>query len=54
MNCRLPVLREKTAKLTTSPGVYLMKAESGKIREEDLPRCCIRILHFLQCGCSSA
>ena len=29
------------------------KAESGKIREEDLPRCCIRILHFLQCCCTS-
>ena len=25
MNPRLPFLREKTAKLTTSPGVYLMK-----------------------------
>ena len=27
MNPRLPFLREKTAKLTTSPGVYLMKNE---------------------------
>ncbi len=31
MNVRLPYLREKTAKLTTSPGVYLMKNASGEI-----------------------
>ncbi|MBQ8688537.1 MAG: excinuclease ABC subunit UvrC [Ruminococcus sp.] len=31
MNVRLPYLREKTAKLTTSPGVYLMKNQSGEI-----------------------
>ena len=31
MNCRLPVLREKTAKLTTSPGVYLMKDQKSEI-----------------------
>ena len=30
------------------------KAESGKVRKEDLPCSSIRILHFLQCGCSSA
>lgn len=31
MNVRLPYLREKTAKLTTAPGVYLMKNQSGEI-----------------------
>ncbi len=31
MNERLPYLREKTALLTTSPGVYHMKDKSGKI-----------------------
>lgn len=31
MNNRLPYLREKTAQLTTSPGVYLMKDEKGGI-----------------------
>lgn len=31
MNVRLPFLREKTAKLTTSPGVYIMKNKSGEI-----------------------
>ncbi len=31
MNCHLPELREKTAKLTTSPGVYLMKNEKAEI-----------------------
>ena len=31
MNDRLPYLREKTHKLTTSPGVYLMKDKSNKI-----------------------
>lgn len=31
MNPRLPYLREKTAGLTTSPGVYLMKLENGFI-----------------------
>ena len=31
MNIRLPYLREKTAKLTTSPGVYIMKNSSGEI-----------------------
>lgn len=31
MNERLPYLREKTAALTTSPGVYHMKDSSGKI-----------------------
>ncbi len=31
MNCRLPELREKTAKLTTSPGVYLMKNQKSEI-----------------------
>ncbi len=31
MNDRLPYLRNKTAKLTTSPGVYLMKEKTGKI-----------------------
>ena len=31
MNPRLPFLREKTAKLTTSPGVYLMKNEQQTI-----------------------
>lgn len=31
MNLRLPFLREKTAKLTTSPGVYLMKNEIHEI-----------------------
>lgn len=31
MNCRLPDLREKTAKLTTSPGVYLMKNQKSEI-----------------------
>lgn len=31
MNIRLPYLREKTAKLTTSPGVYIMKNTSGEI-----------------------
>lgn len=30
-NSRLPYLREKTAKLTTSPGVYLMKDAQGGI-----------------------
>lgn len=31
MNCRLSFLREKTAKLTTSPGVYLMKNQKSEI-----------------------
>lgn len=31
MNTRLPYLREKTAKLTTSPGVYLMKNQADEI-----------------------
>lgn len=31
LNPRLPYLREKTSKLTTSPGVYLMKDEKGGI-----------------------
>ncbi len=31
MNPRLPYLREKTAKLTTSSGVYIMKNNSGEI-----------------------
>ncbi len=31
MNERMPYLREKTAQLTTSPGVYLMKDEKGGI-----------------------
>lgn len=31
MNVRLPFLREKTARLTTSPGVYIMKNKSGEI-----------------------
>lgn len=31
MNDRLPYLREKTAKLTTSPGVYQMKDKNGHI-----------------------
>jgi len=31
MNPRLPYLREKTAKLTTSPGVYLMKNQVDEI-----------------------
>lgn len=31
MNKRLPYLREKTAKLTASPGVYLMKNKEGAI-----------------------
>ena len=31
MNDRLPFLRDKTKKLTTSPGVYLMKDKTGKI-----------------------
>jgi excinuclease ABC subunit C len=31
MNPRLPYLREKTAKLTTSPGVYRMKNQAGTI-----------------------
>lgn len=31
MNLRLPYLREKTAKLTTSPGVYLMKNQKSEI-----------------------
>ncbi len=31
MNGRLPYLREKTAQLTTSPGVYLMKDDKGGI-----------------------
>lgn len=31
MNIRLPYLRDKTAKLTTSPGVYIMKNKSGEI-----------------------
>jgi excinuclease ABC subunit C len=31
VNERLPYLREKTARLTTSPGVYLMKDEKGGI-----------------------
>ena len=30
------------------------KAESGEVCKEDLPCSSIRILHFLQCGCSSA
>ena len=30
-NPRLPYLRDKTSKLTTSPGVYIMKDKSGKI-----------------------
>ncbi len=31
MNPRLPYLREKTYKLTTSPGVYLMKNKDSHI-----------------------
>ena len=31
MNPRLPYLREKTSKLTASPGVYIMKNTSGEI-----------------------
>lgn len=31
MNPRLPYLREKTGKLTTSPGVYLMKNKNSEI-----------------------
>lgn len=31
MNPRLPILREKTSKLTTSPGVYLMKNQKSEI-----------------------
>lgn len=31
MNERLPFLRDKTSKLTTSPGVYLMKNKSGSV-----------------------
>ena len=31
MNERIPALREKTSKLTTSPGVYIMKDKDGKI-----------------------
>ena len=31
MNFRLPVLREKTTKLTTAPGVYLMKIKRSEI-----------------------
>lgn len=31
MNERLPYLRDKTRRLTTSPGVYLMKDKSGKV-----------------------
>lgn len=31
MNPRLPYLREKTAKLTSSPGVYIMKNKSSEI-----------------------
>ncbi len=31
MNLRLPELREKTAKLTTSPGVYIMKNDKAEI-----------------------
>lgn len=31
MNERIPALREKTSKLTTSPGVYIMKDKSGTI-----------------------
>ena len=31
MNFRLPVLREKTKKLTTAPGVYLMKNQRSEI-----------------------
>ena len=31
MNFRLPVLREKTTKLTTAPGVYLMKNQRSEI-----------------------
>ena len=31
MNERLPYLREKTSRLTVSPGVYLMKDKQGKI-----------------------
>ena len=31
MNCRLPELRAKTAKLTASPGVYLMKNQKNEI-----------------------
>ena len=30
-NKRLPFLRDKTAKLTLSPGCYIMKNEKGKI-----------------------
>ena len=30
-NPRLPFLRDKTSKLTTSPGVYIMKDKNGKI-----------------------
>ncbi|MBE6860005.1 MAG: hypothetical protein E7499_01760, partial [Ruminococcus sp.] len=31
MNSRLPFLREKTSKLTSSPGVYIMKNKEGAI-----------------------
>ena len=31
MNPRLPYLREKTAKLTTSPGVYIMRRKDSSI-----------------------
>ena len=31
MNERIPYLREKTAALTGSPGVYIMKQQSGQI-----------------------
>ena len=31
MNPRLPYLREKTSKLTASPGVYIMKNREGGI-----------------------
>lgn len=31
MNPKLPYLREKTSRLTTSPGVYIMKNKSGEI-----------------------
>lgn len=30
-NPRLPYLRDKTSKLTTSPGCYIMKDKTGKI-----------------------
>ena len=31
MNPKLPYLREKTSRLTTSPGVYIMRNKSGEI-----------------------